>query len=115
MIDLSIVQAIDIWEELTTAYYKINSYGGDTAEIYVSRLSIYTATAAHANDCGDIGKEALLLLGRAASRNLKTLISLFISRHPRAQITVDGKAYKEILYKPIYHRVHVRVTEKASK
>ena len=38
MLNLSPQRLVDVWHELELAFYKENSYGGDTAEIYVYRL-----------------------------------------------------------------------------
>jgi hypothetical protein len=44
MDNLSMNQALSIWEDLWQAYYNDNRFGGDVAEIYAYRLMPYNPT-----------------------------------------------------------------------
>jgi hypothetical protein len=39
MINLSMTQALELWDELVACHYSCNNYGGDVAEIYAYRLT----------------------------------------------------------------------------
>ena len=45
MKNLSMVQALEIWSDLESAYYGENSFGGDTAELYAYRFLPFSPRA----------------------------------------------------------------------
>jgi hypothetical protein len=131
MLNLSIPQAIDIYDELVRAYYGKNGFGTDTAEIYAHRLvpANPTAEAAYRNhnniEKGGLLWNALMEQGQAAADNLFAIIDRFQQKYPNAKVRFedfrqDGDADEGIsktiwvqprtfLRKPLFHRCHVRV------
>lgn len=116
---ISIPQALDVYDELVKAYFDVNHYGGDVAEIYCYRLcpSNPTASAAKQAD-GPLGEGLLLQALReeanTAARNLNAVILHFQKNYPDAEVRFEENhstwrtpiAY---LRGGITHRVHVRV------
>ena len=49
MLQLSITQAVGIWDELRNAHLNLNGYGGNVAEIYAYRLMSYRPSMTPAN------------------------------------------------------------------
>lgn len=104
---LSMLQAIDIWDDLLEAYYGVNGYGGNIAEIYGYRLSERNPTA----DLGEGFMGCREERDATATLRLKAMIRLFVERGSDANVTVDGipwKRWKE----PLFHRCHVKVVKK---
>jgi len=125
--NLSLTQALEIYEELLEAYQGTNGFGGNVAEIYAYRLSPEDPSAEVAyrkmNEIkpGDLLHTALIERGMIAAYNLKILIEFFIKRHEDAKVTIemyDDKKktwifapYKKVLKTPFIHRCHVRIEQ----
>lgn len=110
---LSLVQAIGIWSDLLEAYYGVNGYGGNVAEIYAYRLQEYNPTA-HSEVFTNLREEAASELAVASARRLQGLIGLFCERYDDARISIDGTTWRH-WHSPLAHRCHVKVTRKARK
>lgn len=76
MHNLSMAQALGIWEELVTAYHQKHGFGTDTAEIYIYRL-MPNVPQLPANT----PDESLIQAYRQACRSLVALIKHFESTH----------------------------------
>lgn len=91
---LSLTQALSLWSELERAYYNDNSYGGDTAEIYMYRLMPYSpmiaTTSAGASSGTGMVAEACREAYDAANMALFELLTLFITQRP-CRIIVRGR------------------------
>lgn len=110
---LSMVQALGIWSDLEAAYYGKNSFGGDTAEIYMYRLMSSNPRAEAArqqkNPTG-IVLEGLQEQIQDANKALHSILKHF-AKERNVGIMVNGKELGEWLRKADFdHRVHVKVT-----
>jgi hypothetical protein len=116
MHNISIVQALSLWTDLELALAGKNTYGGDTAEIYMYRLSernpILAAYLRQPTPTGGITEEVALSLIDASNTSLYNLLTHFsTTRH--AAITVEGRKLGAWLKKDRNtHRVHVTVRPK---
>ena len=136
--NISVPQALDVYDDLVKAYHGENGYGGNVAEIYCYRLlpanpSAEAAIRAgvqydeHPNKKGFLWP-ALMEAGRMAADNLFAVIEHFQQKYPDAKIhfedsiqdpNADEGVGKLVWRKPIsylrggiHHRVHVRVLPK---
>jgi len=111
---LTILQVLDIWVDLETALQKKNSYGGDTAEVYLYRLmgnglsnDVRSLTSASST----FKKEAEKNFDNA-NVALHDLLVIFAEKRD-AKIEVEDKELGEWLKKARFaHRVHVKVVPK---
>jgi len=109
---LSIIQVLDIWVELEKALQDENSYGGDTAEIYLYRLM----GPGLANDVRSLDspmfREDAETNFDNANHAMYDLFALFAAMRG-ANIEVEGKELGKWLKKARFtHRVHVKVTHR---
>lgn len=108
LLHLSPLGLLDVWDDLLTARYGDNGFGGDTAEIYAYRC-IGPGTAmtlvATQPDSG-MARDAAL----EAAQGLHAILELFMTRH-RVVVEVDGCLFGPwVATTPFYHRAAVRVT-----
>jgi len=113
MHDLSMTQALSIWSDLEAAYYGKNSFGSDTAEIYIYRLMPFEPLVARvefgSSPVGKIGEDAMNSTYRQASESLHALLAHF-SKTRDARVEIEGRELGEWLRSACYmHRVHVKV------
>lgn len=108
MHNLSLTQALGLWEELVEAYHGKNGFGGDTAEIYMYRLMRRDPTAELG--AGSLASAAKREQVDQASRSLYALLAYFLSEHENVRLTVDGRPFgRWVAAVGNDHRVHVRV------
>lgn len=105
--NLSMRQVVDVWSDLTDAYYGRNGYGGNTAEVYIYRLLPYGKP--HRKDYVE------------ANATLLGILRCFEERYPDAAITLyatrndDGKALGPWLAGcEENHRHHIRIGKSQS-
>lgn len=109
MHNISMSQALALWSQLEQAYYNDNSFGGDTAEVYLYAVTPYCpAVASNAKGGGIIG-EIVDDHFRKANESLYAILAKFA--HDReTTITVNGRELGEWLQTANFqHRVHVQV------
>jgi hypothetical protein len=123
---LSIVQALSVWDDLSSAYYNDNSYAGAIAEIYIYKVMPFEPTVAHTTPAnrpppggpiGDLIHEAHL----NANATLRNILEHFaISHDAEVLIELDNPGifhpltewdHTTVLFE---HRVHIKVTPKSS-
>lgn len=108
------VQALGLWSELEAAYYGKNSYGGDTAEIYLYRLMPNDPSAEEAHRRKNEPSHTIFGQARReqvtnANKALHSLLKHF-ARTREARIEVNGKELGDWLKAADFdHRVHVKV------
>ncbi len=120
MNNMSVNQILNIWSKLDDAYYNENSFGGDTAELYVYMFMPYEPSVARIKDDRDFesgsmtagwAKEAYL----RASESMFELFSKF-AKDREANITVDEKELGPWLKTSFNaYRVHVKVTPRKGR
>jgi hypothetical protein len=114
--NLSPKRLIDLWHQLETCWDGENSFGSNTAEIYVytlcdTRPSMFW-TEFRTSPPGSLVYEAEKEAGLEAAQNLYHVIKLFIEKR-ECNVAVDGKPHGEWLLKEVlYHRCHVEVVKK---
>jgi hypothetical protein len=86
MHNLSMTQALGIWEELVSAYHGKNGFGADTAEIYIYRLMPHVPVLPGS----ELSKQSMLDAHRRANESLVALIRHFETEH-------DGTTIKIVL------------------
>lgn len=114
MHNLSMMQALSLWSQLERAYYGKNSFGGDTAEVYMYQCMAHEPAVARSNATvdseglfGDLVREAY----DKANESLHNILQHF-AKARNAQIEVDGKELGAWLKTARFtHRVHVRVID----
>jgi hypothetical protein len=84
-------ELVSLWEELLTAYYGLNRYAGNVAEIYFYRLS---------SDEISFGAPTALV----------ELVEYFCEEH-NCSAKIDGMDPYEWLSNPSYVRAHVEITK----
>lgn len=114
MHNASIDQITNIWSELEECYYDDNGYGGDTAEIYLSRIQ--SSNTSYITFKGDYNSP---LFGEDFRKydvdGMKTLFSIFQTFEEKKEVKIEVeefKNYKKFKFNsssPIYHRIHVKV------
>ncbi len=112
MHDLSMTQALSIWSDLEAAYYGKNSFGGDTAEIYIYEAMPYDPTVASLVGVLHESERARSIAGESYDQANASLCSLFthFSRTHEARIEVEDRELGDWLRTARYmHRVHVKV------
>jgi len=139
--NISVPQALDVYDDLVKAYFGENGYGGNVAEIYCYRLlpSNPSAEAAiragvqhdkHPDKKGFL-YPAMMEAAHTAADNLFVLISHFRQKYPDAKIHFEDciqdpkedEGVGKIVWRMpiaylrggIQHRVHVRVTHPNQK
>jgi hypothetical protein len=111
MKNLSMVQALEIWSELESAYYGQNGFGGDTAELYAYRFYSYSPSAV-------IGKTPSAIREQAfdASGSLHEMLFFFKKVHEGVEFEIDGLPFDDHLDMDKFpHRIHLRVIRKKRK
>jgi hypothetical protein len=117
MINLSMTQAIELWDELRDCLEGCNRYGGDTAEIYAYRLTKHHVPTKGTGPSYPDEDEFQI----AAS--LTNLVQHFCYRHEcKAEITCSGSTIQGIVRIfpqlgkggsvppfPFSHRAHVKI------
>lgn len=102
MIYLSMHQALSLWAEFEDCYNEVNSYGGDTAEIYAYRMRSQQYSGKMPMYSEDEAQVAL---------SLTNLLRLFCSRRDcKAKVgTTVIEADNSSTIPPFSHRVHVSI------
>lgn len=104
LLSVSVLQALTLWEELSSALYGDNRYAGDVAEVYVFRLMPHSPTAVR--PMSDTGLDAY----RTGCRCLHALCRLFETRNEAVVTFEDGSSIDALLDdEPETHRVHLKV------
>ncbi len=108
MMNVSITQALDLWDQLHAAMEGRNSYGGHVAEIYIYTLLGHSSIFAR-NPGDSLVKEEVL----AANTALLTLCKRFAKQHNVIIAFEDGTTLDILDGKgdPFTWRVHLRVTK----
>lgn len=122
MHNLSMTQALGLWEELVAAYHKKNGFGTDTAEIYLYRLMPCDPGAEHNGpfSATPLGREARDKRLTIANQSLVALIEHFETEHADTRVWIDlgpageGKRHAELAAPYLTritadHRVHLQV------
>ena len=100
MNNISMNQALSIWDELWHAYYCNNGYGSDIAEIYAYRLMAYRPTLNSIPDKVSVVR---------AQNSLYALLSKFAHDND-CEIEVDGKSLHDWMEEEVFdHRCHVKI------
>lgn len=109
MVNISVAQAVYIWDDLTTALNGTNGFGGHTAEIYAYRLMPYSPSFAQ-DPQSEICREVHEQLVHNAGQSLLELLRLFQQKH-RCDITIDDKPFNRYdhSWEGFSHRVHVEI------
>lgn len=106
MHNMSMTQALSLWCELEDAYNGVNSYGGEEAEIYVSRAMPYSGLWLRD---GPIAEENNRELALQANRSLYVLFRLYAEKR-EVDILVDEQPLGEWMVDSRFrHRWHVKV------
>jgi hypothetical protein len=114
--NISIEQALKLYDELFRAYSKTNGFGGNEAEIYTYTL-LPNSPAYHnwaKTKPGDLFYTDIIEMEHKAARSLIEIIEIFKSRNP-CSVIIDEEPYDAWLEEVIAnrnrfcHRVHVRV------
>ena len=103
----SIYQAVEIYDDLRSAYEN-NASHGDEAQIYAYRL--LSNDPRMLNSAKEYRKDPVDL--RRASQSLGEIIDMFKERYNEARILIEGINYKTWIKKyghEFDHRVHVKV------
>jgi hypothetical protein len=116
MHQLSMIQALSLWTDLESAYHNKNSYGGDTAEIYMYRFMSRCPSAESARSRREtpsiltgIIAESLQDQVRDANEAMCSLLQHF-AKTREVHIEVNGKKLGDWLKTADFdHRVHVKV------
>jgi len=105
MINLSINQLLFVWNELVSAYYGVNAYGGNVAEIYAFRLLPCDPLAEHGDkEAQDermmLAAESLFAIMRKFSEDFRCAV--YPERHgpdkPAANILLrDGRVHVKVV------------------
>jgi hypothetical protein len=115
MINLSMTQALELWDELRDCLEECNRYGGDTAEIYAYQLTKHHVPLK--GNRPDYPEEDEFQI--AAS--LTNLVQHFCTRHNcKAEITCSGTNVQGTVrifpqpgrggsVPPFSHRAHVKI------
>ncbi len=105
MTDLSVLQALDVYSDLVTAYYNENHFGSNTAEIYAFRLKQNHPAA----NLQMYAKEE----NKQAAENLYNLILIF-KKNFKCIVYIENKLFGTWLKKIDYfnHRLHIKVIRK---
>lgn len=102
---LSTHQAINLWDELLSAFYGKNSYGDHTAEIYLSNYMEYCPHYA-ANAKSEFAAEAV----RKAHYSVHEILLVFQRKHA-CKFQVEGMSdIDELLTDRWIGRFHITVT-----
>lgn len=117
--NITIRQALGIYDELINAYHNENGYGGNTAEIYIYRMMECHPTYERTwNTKDSMFNDDNIELETEAFLSLYRIIKEFI-RHHDSDIEIDGMSLEES-YKVFVtdksrrfaHRVHIKVIKK---
>ena len=113
MHNLSLIQALSLWSELEQAYFNRNGYGSDTAELYLYRFMPHHP-GIDGFDKGGIFGEIAREAYADACVTLHALLAHFAETRS-ARIRVNGRPLGPWIKKAGFtHRVHVKVTPKAT-
>lgn len=108
---LSMEQALSIWSELEQAYYGDNSYGHDTAEIYIHRLLTGAPRNPDHMDLTGIVGEMTRESYDNANCALHDLLQMFKVSRSKVKVEIEGRELGEWLKTARFcHRVHVKVS-----
>lgn len=115
---LSPAQAVEAFDELVRCYHECNSFGGDTAELYINRfMNGHSPHYARSMGTNWAREDAAV-----ANRNLADVCELFVRRYPDAIIVVNELPHDEyesnwqlLRRSELVHRIHVRVFQKEAQ
>lgn len=109
LLNLKITDLLYLWTNLVEAYYKVNTYGKDTCEIYAYRLGKLSK--------GDTFQEEVKRSEFEARDNLFELLDLFKESY-NCDMEMDGynlNKFKEIMIKDnlgFEWRIHIKIIQK---
>lgn len=98
-------QAMMLWDELARAYHGMNSYGGDVAELYISRCMEHSSIFANNPDSALV-KDDL----REAGKNIIAVVELFQQRYS-CLVTMEEGPLEDLASGEYTWRVHLKVTK----
>jgi hypothetical protein len=109
ILNASPLQIVGLWEDLLDAEHGRNGYGGDTAEIYITRFMTHSSTVAldrmRGGELSEGGRDDY----REACRTLHALCRLFEQRR-EVVIEMEEGALDELIGDRVFdHRVHLTV------
>lgn len=113
LLNVSPAQFMGLWEDLMDAEHKRNGYGGDTAEIYVSRFMMHSSTVVLDHVRGGEVSEGYREDYLEAATTLHALCRLFEDRR-NVTIEMEEGPLDDLVGPAIFdHRVHLRVVTAA--
>jgi hypothetical protein len=120
MHNISMTQALSLWTDLEKAYHGTNSFGGDTAEIYIYRLMPRSPLAESALNKGKeilgfgMAEQEAKEVIRRANTSLFNLLAYFQEVHSDSRTFVkitlgDQELGPWLKEAGLQHRVHVQI------
>lgn len=109
ILNASPLQIMGLWENLLSAEYGRNGYGGDTAEIYISRFMTHSSTVTLDRMRGGDLSEGSRHDYREGCRTLHALCRLYEERRKVVIEMLEGPLDDLIGDRVFDHRVHLRV------
>ena len=111
ILNASPLQIMGLWEELLDAQHGRNGYGGDTAEIYITRFMTHSSTVAldrmRSGELSDGARDDY----REAARTLHALCRLFEKRRG-VVIEMEEGTLDDLTGDQVFdHRVHLTVSK----
>lgn len=109
LLNASPLMIMELWEQLLDAEHGRNGYGGDTAEIYVTRFMMHSSTVTldrmRGGDLSEGGREDY----HEACRTLHALCRVFEERRKVVVEMIEGPLDDLVGDRVFDHRVHLRV------
>jgi len=109
---LSMEQALSLWSDLDDAFYKDNSFGGDTAELYVYRFMPSNPTVSSAQFGGMPSNQWVEEAYVEAGETMVSFLSYYAKKRECEIIVNDEKLGPWLATGQHRHRIHVRVVRK---
>jgi len=109
ILNASPLQIMGLWEDLLDAQHGRNGYGGDVAEIYVTRFMTHSSTVTLDRMRGGELSEGSRDDYREACRTLHALCRLFEERRQVVIEMLEGPLDDLVGDRVFDHRVHLRV------
>jgi len=115
ILNASPLQIMALWEDLLSAEYGCNGYGGDVAEIYISRFMRHSSTVTldrmRGGELSEEGREDY----REAGRTLHALCRVFEDRRKVVVEMLEGPLDDLAGDRVFDHRVHLRIVGASSE
>lgn len=104
-------ELLALWAELVEAEHGVNSYGGDTAELYAYRFTGRSPCSELDHmKVTQLGRQSKMAMAASAGHALEWLLKSFASERD-VRIEVDGVPLVRFHPGLFDHRVHVRVSK----